>query len=883
MGESKFGLPAGLPACIAQDKGGIKALQDLFGLSNRREWQSILHSQTVKDCLAGEKLKLRGLSTSQRVTRSVLAFYSQPDVRWDGWTLYCPLGPDIPPVKDSAFVPSLEHAALMRYDPDFHGREADPDLVESSLEGIIGFRYSRRLQQFEEPALAVWPAIRKDLQGWSTLSRDRQDALVLAVFAVASILNDVRLLGWASKQSPRLAEEFAFALGASAKRSPKAIDPGSGGASGALSAPAGVLEAWNQSCDLVIDIATDLKGNPPEPRRLDDLLRPVKSLEDLQPQILAAIEIRNRKDLVRRVPGILRACADEFNAPWLGAIQGNVHAMWQLAYCVPGPVPEDELMADLDRLQADLKRELSLWLDLEDSKAKCLAELSELQSSAGSDLKLQVEAEAREGTLLERMAEATLKAKSHRLQALKAVAPAGWEFEPSRDYESELADSIVPSASIEPSPASGGIPPHTSDPASPDALSPEQASHPGCGAERQEQIRSTEKELGALGEEAEILSETPAEDGPSESSGSSGPEQRRAARTEASLAEREIDVVAGERFWRGGWEDWLNRIGDPTDPDRIKPWNLADVPKCPAASPFADPFGFAKSLAGKLTYGLVECPRDTLLVLVEFLNSDPQSGRQEWREVYREMLNYCLREELDTSDSQAIALPLISLSLCANPSLSEYRHLVDAADRLTALPQEGPNIKWALELSVPFLVNRCADRDYLATFLGSVDQYVSTSGYHLASKHRSMWSELQKFLERANSEAPQTSHADESLPDFERLSSFLKGKRIVIYTLQRSAALTARDKIRAIESSAEIRLLHDKVWSDSLQDPIRNADLCVMVKSAATHAVTEMISRTRRNAGKGLIVPPWKGVHSMLRSIYDAAGIDGGSSLAPAT
>lgn len=886
MVESKYGLPAGLPACIAQDKSGIKALQELFGLSNRKEWQSILHSQTVKDCLAGEKLKLRGLSTSQRVSRSVLAFYGQPDARWDGWKLYCPLGPDIPPVRDSEFVPSLEYAALMRYDPSFHGREADPELVESSLEGIIGFRYSRRLPEFEEPALAVWPAIWSDLQIWSTLPADRQDAVVLAAFAVASILNDVRLLGWASKQSARLAEEFAFALGATAQRPPEAIDSGAGDSPGTLPAPAGVLEDWNRSCDLIIGIASDLKANPPEPQRLDDLLRPVKRLEDLRPEILAAIDIKNRKALVSRVPDILKACADDLDAPWLGAVRGKVHALWQLAYCIPAAVSEDELKADLDRLQADLMRELRLWRDLEGTKAKDLTELSELQASAGPDLELQLEAEAREGTLLERMAEGTRKAKASRLRALEAIAPTGWEFEPSRDYESELADGIVPAALIAPSAASGGAPTQTCDPPSPDAPSPEQASHPDGGVDRQEQIPSTREQLGAPEGKAEISSETAAEDVRSESPGSSGPAQRRRARAEESpagsaKASNALKVAATEPFWSGGWEDWVNRIGDPTDPDRIKPWNPADVPKCPAASPFADPIGFAESLSGKLTCGLVECPRDTLLVLVEYLNSDPQRGRREWREIYREMLNYCLREELDTSDSQAIALPLISLSLRANPSDSEYRQLVDAADRLTALPPEGPNVKWALELTVPFVVNRCADRDYLATFLDSIDQYVSTSGYHLASKHRSMWSELKKLLERAKSDAPRASHADEFLQDSERLSSFLKGKSIVIYTLQRSAALTARDRIRAIESSAEIRLLHDKVWSESLQDPIRNADLCVMVKSAATHSVTEMISRTRRNAGKVLIVPPWKGVHSILRSIYDAARTGDRSVLAP--
>ena len=277
---------------------------------------------------------------------------------------------------------------------------------------------------------------------------------------------------------------------------------------------------------------------------------------------------------------------------------------------------------------------------------------------------------------------------------------------------------------------------------------------------------------------------------------------------------------------------------------------------------------------------MVDCPRGTLLALVEYLNSDPLKGRQEWKEIYRAILNYCLREDLDAKDSQAMALALISLTLKTNPSNSEYMCLVDSADRLTALPPEFPNVKWALELSVPFLVNRLANRDYLAVYFDNIHHYVSISGSHLASKHQEMWNNIRKFLGASRDDASQASRASESAQELQKLSRFLKGKRVVIYTLQRSAALTARDRIQAIESSAEIRLLHDRVWSDSMQDPIRNADLCVMVTSAATPAVTEMISRTRRNAGKELIVPPWKGVHSQLRAIYDAAAIGDGSALA---
>ena len=111
----KHRLPEGLPACIAAGRSGLKVLQDLFGLANRRAWQSILHSETVKHHIEGQNLRLRGLTTSQKLARRILAFYGNPNARFEGWDLYCALGLDLPDHDSDLVVPSLEYSALKRY------------------------------------------------------------------------------------------------------------------------------------------------------------------------------------------------------------------------------------------------------------------------------------------------------------------------------------------------------------------------------------------------------------------------------------------------------------------------------------------------------------------------------------------------------------------------------------------------------------------------------------------------------------------------------------------------------------------------------------------------------------------------------------------------
>lgn len=886
MIHSKHNLPDGLPACIAQGKKGLRILQDLLGISNRKQWQSILHAEAVQDYLQSESLQLRGLTTSQRVAKKVMAFFGRTDARRESWALYCPLGADIPPVDDQGFVPSLEYAALNRYCPGFPEQDIDMDRVERAFNGIIGFRHSSRLPNLEEPALAVWPALREDLLRWDSLPSDRQEAVVLATFAVASILDDVRPLAWAAGQTERLAAEFAFAVDAATEKSLDPVNSAQGDGLGSPSGPERVLQEWNHTCDLIMDIAAELKSSSPEPQRVGDLLEPVQRLEDLRAQVLTLIDIRNREATVRRVTDILTACANDLSAPWLQAVGDKVHAQWQLAYRDPSSVPEEEVEKDLERVQDELKRELQRWRNFEDTKANLLAELSDLEVSGESDLEAQLEAETNEERIHAGIADAARQATSCKRGILAAVAPAGQEFDPSKDYEADLAEAGAIPVLAEAAVRLNHDEPDAGEDRDPEDPGPGGSSTSNHGTDGASQVSSRKSESVSARETDTLPSAAPASNlGLGDFAASSLSDRRGAKAVDAPSEIEEARIghpeAAEDRFWTGAWKPWLELIGDPANPDRVKPWNPTRVPDCSATSPFADPSGFAESLARKLRNGLVRCPRDTLLPLVEFLNSDPLKGRPEWKEIYWQILNYCLREELDSKDSQAMALSLIALILKTNPSNIEYRHLVDSADRLTALPPQFQNVKWALELSVPFLVNRCEDLDYLSVYLDSVHQYVSMAGFHLASKHQDMWNDIKKFLARHESDRAQPPSASESTEELRNLSSFLKGKSLVIYTLQRSAALTARDRIQAIESSTEIRLLHDKVWSDSLQDPIRNADLCVMVKSAATHAVTEMISRTRRKAGKELIVPSWKGVHSLLRAIYDAARSAKGSAIAP--
>ncbi len=925
MRVERYRLPEGLPARFTDSKTGLTNLQDLLGLSNRKEWQSILHAERVKSVLEPLKSKLRGLRSSQRVARSITAFYSVPDERREAWELHLGLAFEQGIGRD--IVPSLEYEALKRYDSDFLDREIDAEIVEQSLAGISDRPDFLRYPNWQQSALAVWPDIRQDLIRWRTLSTDQQEAVGLAAFAVATIMDDVRFLDWAAGQAKRLAQEFAFALSTSDEDAEGQADFKGNDARTVFPGYDHVLQEWNRTCDLIVDIAADLKADPPEPERLDDLIRPVKRLEALREHLLSVLEARNRAVLLSSLADTVAACAEEFDAPWLAEIRDEVHAQWKLTYRIPCDIPEEVVKDDAERVKGSLKSELRRWRKAENTKARCRAELADLILSDNTDLESQLSAGDLEERLHNRMSEAARHANEEKRRVLRVIAPNGKEFEPARDYKRELEDAekieavagvTPPLAAAKPAHDEGALEPARNLGEKQIDSSPDANSEAGNGAAG----RASENDKGgtdSLGEESEtpVFHEDVATGRKSGRSGVSARDRRAdeaaaASTTALSNGERAPEVsvdssevidrprdldregskpsvrlidgtaaetirerVAQDHTQPSSWDRWLDRVGDPDDRNVVRAWGLSEVPECSSESSFRDPHAFAKSLTEKLASGLVESAGQTLRCIVQYLNSDRRKGRREWQAIYRSILDYCLHGNLDGEDSQKIAYSAFLLMLKTNPGIVDYKYLIDAADRLTELAPDDRNVRWSLELADLFLCYRCPDESYLDVFLDKLRIYVSNANRHLPSKLQTVANQIRKRVEASGAEI-----GDSYSQEQQELCRFLRGKKMVIYTLQRPAALTIKERIQAIEPSIDIRLLHNKVWSENLRNPIRNADICVMVKSAATHAVTEMIARTRKDVGKESLVPSWKGVHSLLREIYRAAGI-GASALEP--
>ena len=115
-------------------------------------------------------------------------------------------------------VPSIEYHALRGYNARFTERNLDEERVVQALAEFPGVVKSiADAPEWQRPALTIWPDLLQDLFEWDSLETDRQDAAAIAVFAVATILDDSRFLHWAAARVDALADEWAFVLAVDAR------------------------------------------------------------------------------------------------------------------------------------------------------------------------------------------------------------------------------------------------------------------------------------------------------------------------------------------------------------------------------------------------------------------------------------------------------------------------------------------------------------------------------------------------------------------------------------------------------------------------------------------------------------------------------------------
>ena len=436
MTESqRIPLPNGLPKQFSDGRTGFQRLHKFLEIPNTKAVEAVLAA--VKDAV--QHVPVARLQGADRRRVLVLAFYGNPDSRRHLWRQML----DGPPSTASREqpVPSLEFIALQRYDAEFREREVDTAAVQDALRDFPDVVESvADAPDWQRPALWAWPALQRDIADWNAGTDDRRNATALALFAVATVLDDLRVLRWAARCVDALGEEFSPLF----NDHPEDAPPDDGH---------DVIRQWKEICNTIVTTARTLGADPPRPELLPDLLRCVDELTHLRGPLTSLLDSAVPEQLLQRVDDILARLLEDSDSP-ISAWKDRIGEQWRSVYIPDSPDTSPDIesfRADVERLEAELESALDAWRAARSHRARLNEQHQEIkrQAEADDDPLKRLDAQDREPQLAQELSSAAAAVQSERDRVFLVVAPKDQKFDPRREYRVDEASTHPESPGVE--------------------------------------------------------------------------------------------------------------------------------------------------------------------------------------------------------------------------------------------------------------------------------------------------------------------------------------------------------------------------------------------------------------------------------------------------
>ena len=258
----QYPIGNGLPRCIGIDTDGFERLNSKLGLPNRDHRRALLENESAKarTRTVRKQLSRKRLRPGERDRILLFALYGDPSFRrelWESAYARTKLGENESQAKVH-LIPSIEHRLLASYVQDDYFQEGSvsetdrvfaewPDLVLQLKEDV----------PWGQLAAHVWFDASKNLDVWHDLNNEQREQTTLLAFAVATIVNDERILRAAIRKVPGLETEFGDVLdnGDDSETAADSVEDDD------------VLLRWKDLCGSLQTLAARAEGPPPGRRR----------------------------------------------------------------------------------------------------------------------------------------------------------------------------------------------------------------------------------------------------------------------------------------------------------------------------------------------------------------------------------------------------------------------------------------------------------------------------------------------------------------------------------------------------------------------------------------------------------------------------------------
>ena len=348
VGKGASSLPDGLPGSLGRGDAGYRALCSLVGLESRAAKQAFAGSQEVKSALKDPETKSKPhvAGSARRLPSTILAFYGSVKARSGAWRdAIARVGTP----TDLKQPPSIEVRILSEYDRGLLTASVKEDALRACSDL---FEPARAREIWHRPALAALPVIRRDVLDWQRHSEDRQRLLAWACFAVASVLDDVRLIEWAAGQVPELAADYDGLLASTpAPAEAKPTDSGT---------PRVDEPAIRACCEKLAAAVRKLLDSPLRTASMfDEVARTANAVEGLRRLVLDGQDVAERVSLIDALFRHIEAQPDVMEK--LGDVALPLREHWLALYLGTSPPSMETLKGDVSRLADELAPRLEKW------------------------------------------------------------------------------------------------------------------------------------------------------------------------------------------------------------------------------------------------------------------------------------------------------------------------------------------------------------------------------------------------------------------------------------------------------------------------------------------------------------------------------------------
>ena len=355
-------MPEGIPLHLSRGDEGYSTLCELLGIETTKKKQEFASQADVKGFFKRNKGREAPSRLPQRekLRHKVLAFYSNPKQRRLVWIAHWKSESDDDADSDVRVVASLEHEILTEYGVDLLAEEPDPIRLE---ECTPLYESEREYEPWQAPALAVLPDVKEQIQLCSTLESEERRKVAATTFAIASVLEDARVLYWAAQQDDYFAQEFSFLPSETDVNEELLVS----------STEPDVFQKELQShVNLLIDAANALATKPPTPGLFDLLAERYSELESLRQTYTELSGSDAVARLISEFIELLHKRAPE--AGWLADEISDLEETWRRAYRDSTRTIVSDLERDLRRAEGSLHESCELVKSAQEAHAGAIRE-----------------------------------------------------------------------------------------------------------------------------------------------------------------------------------------------------------------------------------------------------------------------------------------------------------------------------------------------------------------------------------------------------------------------------------------------------------------------------------------------------------------------------